>query len=97
MSLSKTQIKYLRGICHHINPVVMIGQKGLTENVLSEIDLALNQHELIKVKLRADGETRKQWIKQITEQHVTELVMSIGQVACFYRRHPDNPELELPR
>lgn len=97
MALNKSQLKYLRGICHHINPVVMIGQKGLTENVMNEIDQALDQHELIKVKLRSDASNRKVWITTIVDNLSAEQVMSIGQVACFYRKHPENPELELPR
>ncbi len=97
MALNKSQQKFLRGICHHINPVVMVGQKGLTENVMNEIDQALEQHELIKVKLRSDASERKAWISTIVGKLSPELVMSIGQVACFYRKHPENPQLELPR
>lgn len=94
--LSKTQIKYLRGICHHIQPVVMLGAKGMTENVMHEVELALEQHELIKVKLRTDRETRKQLVEQICKDRNCEAVQVIGQVACFYRP-AKKPELELPR
>ena len=96
MSLTKAQLKYLRGICHHLKPVVSIGAKGLTENVMHELDLALTTHELIKVKLRLDRDTRRELTAQITQQCQAELVQSIGQTACYYRQHPEKPELALP-
>ena len=97
MSLNRGQIKYLKGICHHIKPVVMLGNKGLTESVMVEIEGALDQHELIKLKLRGSREEREQWIASITRQSKAELVLKIGQVACFFRRNKDEPKLELPR
>ena len=54
MTLSPAQKRFLRGMTHHINPVVIVGDKGLTENVLEEIEIALDHHELIKVKLRSE-------------------------------------------
>ena len=54
MKLSTKQIAHLRGLAHSLNPVVMIGNNGLTENVIKEIELNLNSHELIKVKVSGD-------------------------------------------
>ena len=82
---------------HHINPVVMIAEKGLSENVLNELETALEHHELIKVKLRSDRETRATMIRDIQEKFQAELVHKIGQVACFYRRNPEKPVIELPK
>lgn len=97
MKLSNSQKRYLRGLTHSINPVVMVGEKGLTDNVLEAIDEALDQHELIKVKLRSDRETRLSWIDTISERFGAIPVHSIGQVACFFRRNPKKPVVELPR
>ena len=97
MNLSNSQKRYLRGLTHSINPVVMVGDKGLTENVLEAIDEALDQHELIKVKLRSDRDTRQSWIENINERFDAIEVHSIGQVACFYRRNPKKAVIELPR
>ena len=97
MALTPSQKRYLRGLTHDINPVVMVGDKGLSENVLSEIDAALERHELIKVKLRSDRDTRKAWTREIATRFGAELVHSIGQVACYYRRNADKPTIELPR
>jgi len=59
MNLTGKQKNYLRGIAHSMNPVVMIGAKGVTEAVLSEIELALDQHELIKIKLPSNSKAEK--------------------------------------
>ena len=75
----------------------MVGAKGLSETVLAEIESALEQHELIKLKLRGTPGQRKQWIAAIGKQSKAELVLKIGQVACFFRRNKDEPKLELPR
>ena len=96
MSLTNPQQKYLRGLTHNLNPVVMVGDKGLTEAVLAEIESALAHHELIKVKLRGERDDRQRWIQEITETTGAETVHGIGQVASFYRRNPEKPRIALP-
>lgn len=95
-SLSNRQVRYLRGLTHSLQPVVMVADKGLTENVQAEIESALEHHELVKIKLRSDRETRAQWIEQITRQFGAEKVHAIGQVASFFRRNPKKPVIDLP-
>lgn len=81
--------KTLKAKAHSLKPIVMIGAKGLTENVLSEIHLGLDAHELIKVKLSgADREERKMLIQEILQQTDAELVQSLGMVATIYREKP---------
>jgi RNA-binding protein len=82
---------------HHLNPVVMIAEKGLSENVLNELESALEHHELIKVKLRTDRDARSVMIREIEERFGAEVVHKIGQVACFYRRNAEKPVIELPK
>ena len=91
MPLAAAQKMNLRGQAHHLKPLVIVADKGLVETVMAEIERALNDHELIKVKLRGDREARKAWAQRIASQCGAELVQSIGQVACFYRRHPEKP------
>ena len=91
MPLNAAQKKNLRGQAHHLKPLVTVADKGLSETVVAEIDRALNDHELIKVKLRGDREVRQAWAKSITGLCKAELVMTIGQIACFYRKHPEKP------
>ena len=68
----------------------------MSENVMSEIETALNSHELIKIKLRSDRETRSAWEDKIVSSFGAESVHSIGQVACFFRRNSKKPVIELP-
>ncbi len=96
-SLSQAQKRYLKGLLHHLRPVVMVGNKGLSETVLQEIEIALAHHELIKVQLRGDDrEARRAAIAHISEVCAAELVQSVGHVAGFFRRNPDAPKVALP-
>jgi len=97
MSLNNRQVRHLRGLTHNLQPVVMVADKGLTENVMAEIESALDHHELVKLKLKADRETRKQWVAEIVERCGAEKVQTIGQVASFFRRNPEKPVVDLPR
>lgn len=96
MSLSNAQRRYLRGLTHGINPVVMVADKGLTDNVLQAIEEALDRHELVKVRLRTDRDTRRTFSEEIERRCNAEPVHAIGQVACFFRRNPERQVIELP-
>lgn len=97
MALKSNQKQFLRQRAHHLKPVVLIGQHGLGENVLAEIDNALAYHELIKVKVNAgDREERQQLIDQILANSQAELIQQIGHVAVFYRP-AEEPKIQLPR
>jgi RNA-binding protein len=82
--------KKLRAEAHTLKPVVMIGQSGLTATVLAEIELALDAHELIKVKIRAERDERKMIIEKICSDTGAELIQTIGQIAVIYRLNPGN-------
>jgi RNA-binding protein len=81
--------KKLKALAHALNPVVMIGQAGLTDAVLNEINSALDAHELIKVKIRAERDERSEISSQICNSTQSELVQSIGQIAVLYRKNPN--------
>lgn len=90
MHLNNQQIRKLKKQAHHLKPVVMVGQHGLSESVLNEIDIALDVHELIKVKLAgADKTAREQISSEIIVQQKASLIQIIGRVAIFYRPNPD--------
>lgn len=96
MTLTGKQKNYLRGIAHNLNPVVMIGGKGLTDAVMNEVELALDQHELIKIKLPSNEKAEKvALLAQITAKSNSEPVQLIGRVAVVYRACPE-PKLSLP-
>ena len=94
MPLTASQKKHLRGLAHHLKPLVTVAGRGLSETVTAEIERALNDHELIKVKLRSDRKTRKLWADSIADQCQAELLHTIGQVACYYRKNPDKPVIK---
>jgi RNA-binding protein len=97
MTLSKKQIKFLRAKCHDLKAVILLGQKGLTDEVLSELDNALMHHELVKIKLSVDDrDARKQMIAEICEKSHSEEVQSIGKTLSVYRVNPDKAVIELP-
>ena len=97
MSLSKNQTKFLRGKCHDLNPVVTLGQKGLTDAVLNELDIALDHHELVKIKLAMDDrDARKQVAEEICRHAQAEEVQTIGKTVSIYRRNKDKPVIDLP-
>ena len=81
--------KKLRAEAHSLKPVVMIGQSGLTDAVLAELQLALNTHELLKVKILAEREDRKLITEKICANSGAELIQSIGQIAVIYRLNPN--------
>jgi RNA-binding protein len=87
--------KQLRSIGHKLKPVVTIAGKGLTENVLAEVDRALTDHELIKVRLSVGSRTTREEIAQaLSTQAKAELVQSIGNVVLLLRRSA-NPDPRL--
>lgn len=95
--LSEKQLKFLRGKAHPLNPVILIGQAGLTDGVVAETVRALADHELIKVKVRgADRDARDAMLEQLVKRTDSALVTRIGHVAVLYRRHPELPKLVIP-
>jgi RNA-binding protein len=91
MPLSEETKRELRGRGHSLKPVVSIGNAGLSKAVQREIDLSLEHHELMKVKLGAgDRETRKALIDDICSRCGAELIQAIGHIALIYRKKQDN-------
>lgn len=90
IDLTKEQKKALLARAHTLHPVVMIGNKGLTQAVDIEIERALDSHELIKIKIAgADRSERQQSFQKIAEQHDALLINTIGFIGTFYRPNPE--------
>ena len=97
-ALSPSQVRYLRGLAHALKPVVQMGAKGLSDALLAELDIALNDHELVKVKLAAeDREARDALLPALIERSGAALVQRIGNVAVLYRARSQKPGIVLPR
>jgi RNA-binding protein len=97
MPLTETQKKYLRRLGHDRNPVVLVGQGGISPNLVAELDRALRDHELVKVRARVgDRDERDAILQELAASTQSELVQRIGHVALYYRRNPDKPGILLP-
>lgn len=95
MSLSSRQIRHLRGLAHPLKAIVALGNNGLTDNVVNEIDNALSRHELLKVRVTAtDRESRDEMIEEIVKRTRSVLVQRVGHVATFFRQNPDKPRVD---
>jgi len=87
MALPNEKIKAFRGIGHHLKPIVTISENGITEGVQLELERALNDHELIKVKVSCgDREQKQQLIQELVNSCNCELVQTIGKIALVYRQ-----------
>ncbi|MGS2718133.1 ribosome assembly RNA-binding protein YhbY [Eionea flava] len=86
MPLSNEQKKQYRSIGHDLKPVVTVANNGLTENVLKEINRALDDHELIKVKIAiSDRDSRSEVADEISQQTKAIQVQQIGKVVLLLR------------
>ena len=97
MKLSEKQRKYLRGLAHGRDPIVLIGQSGLSPAVTRELDIALGAHELVKVRARVgDRDARDLILDELEKATNSALVHRIGNVGVFYRPSKDKPRITLP-
>jgi RNA-binding protein len=87
--LKGSQRKYLRSQAHHLKPLVLIGRNGINKQVLGSVDLALKDHELIKVKFGEFKEAKKEISAEIAQTTKSELIGIIGNIAIFYRQHAE--------
>lgn len=100
MPLSPERKKQLRSLGHNLKPVVTVAGKGLSENVLAELERALADHELIKVKLAVeDRDQRKTLSEDLASQLGAEVAQTIGKIVLLYRPalKPNNKLSNLKR
>lgn len=97
IDLNPAQRQYLKGLAHALAPVVIIGEKGLTDAVIHEVGRALKAHELIKIKAATgEKETRRAWLEALCRQLDAAPVQQIGKILVLYRP-ADKPAIQLPR
>jgi len=97
MPLTEPQRKHLRRLGHDRSPIVLVGQAGIGPNLIAELDRALTDHELVKVRARVgDRGTRDSILAELESATRSELVQRIGHTAIYYRRNPDKPGILLP-
>lgn len=97
MPLDKEQVRYLRGLAHTLNPIVMVGNKGVSQTLVDELKLALDRHELVKIKVQAEQrEDRDMLIDGLLTSAAAELVQRVGHTATLFRRNATKPKIHLP-
>lgn len=88
MPLTNEQKKQYKSIGHHLKPVLIVAENGLTEGVQAELERALNDHELIKVQFRLTEREDRRALEELCAIGKCELVQTIGKMALVYRRNP---------
>ena len=92
--ISQPEKKRFKAIAHHLKPIVTIAGNGLSDSVVHEIKRALNDHELIKIRINADRDERKSLVAATCDATDAEVVQTIGNVAVIYKRAKEpNPAL----
>ncbi|MCB1875505.1 MAG: ribosome assembly RNA-binding protein YhbY [Chromatiales bacterium] len=98
MHLDAKQKRYLRGLAASLKPVVTVGQGGLSEAVMRELELSLEHHELLKIRLSGvERDDKAAMIEQVCRDTDAALVQTIGHVAVLYRPNPKKPRVSLPK
>lgn len=96
--LSGKQRRHLRGLGHHLTAVVQIGKAGLSAGIVGAVDAALEEHELVKVKIGAEApEDRHEIADGLASGTKSDVAQVLGRTLLLYRRHPKKPRIVLPQ
>lgn len=96
MPLSGSQRRYLRGLGHHLKPIVNVGHQGVTEGVAKALGAALEDHELVKVRLAEAVEDRPEAAGALATATGSECAQIMGRTVLLYRRREKDPKIEMP-
>ncbi|MBA3464068.1 MAG: ribosome assembly RNA-binding protein YhbY [Deltaproteobacteria bacterium] len=95
--LTGKQRRHLRGLGHKLQVIVQVGKGGVDEGVVTAIDQALADHELVKIKVGENAELdRHQAAEELAKQTKSQVAQVLGNTVLLYRAHPDEPTIELP-
>jgi RNA-binding protein len=98
VSLSGKQRRFLRSLGHHLEVVVQVGKQGVTDGVIAATNEAILTHELVKVRRSSDCPASRDEVAATLGRALdAEVVQKLGHVVLLYRRHPEEPVIQLPR
>ena len=98
LNLTNQQKKYLRGLGHALNPLLLVGKDGISEGFLKQLDKVLLDHELVKVKILQNAPMSKEEAEsQLLKKVQATLVQRIGKTFLLYAPHPEEPVIQLPK
>lgn len=98
MKLSSKQKSYLKGLGHHLKPIIQVGKDGASEKFIANLEDALLHHELLKIKVLDNTPVEKKEIAgQIEKLSKGNVVQIIGHTLLYYRRFKEEPVIVLPK
>jgi len=97
MILTGNQRRHLRALGHHLSPIVQVGHQGVTDGVVAALAQALQDHELVKVRLAQAVEDRPEAAEALATKTDSTCVQVLGRTLLVYRPRPEKPTIELPR
>jgi RNA-binding protein len=90
--------RHLRGLGHHLHPLVQVGKEGISPSLIAALGTAISDHELVKVKLGENAEGRRETLaEELAAAGKAHLVGLIGRTLLLYRARADKPKIVLPR
>lgn len=96
--LTGAQARYLRGLGHHLEPIIHLGKDGITPALIKAIKEALLAHELVKVRLLQEAPIdRKEAGPELAKEAACSLAQILGRTVLLYKRHPNKPKIVLPK
>ena len=96
-ALTGKQKRHLRALGHHLQPLVQLGKSGVTDGFVSALDVALEQHELVKVRVGTECPIgAKEAAKEVAPHLRAAVAQTLGRTFLVYRRHPREPRIVLP-
>jgi RNA-binding protein len=97
MALTGKQIRHLRALGHHLNPLVHLGKEGITDSLTQAVNQCLTDHELVKVKLNPEASVeRTEAANALATALKADVAQVLGRTVLIYRRHPNKPTIKFP-
>ena len=95
MALNGKQRRALRALGHHLTVVVQVGADGISDGVVSAADQALEDHELIKVKIAAEREARDEAVAELSKATKSEVAQTLGKTVLLFRKRKKDSKIEI--
>ncbi|MGQ0506258.1 MAG: ribosome assembly RNA-binding protein YhbY [Myxococcaceae bacterium] len=95
MELTGKQRRKLRAMGHHLDPVVLVGASGVTEGVIAAVDQALQDHELIKVKVNEGPDDRHEAAEKLSEKTASAVAQVLGRTVLLFRKRDEKSKIEV--
>lgn len=97
MTLTGKQRRALRALGHHLDPLILVGKEGVTASLTAAVEQALEDHELIKLKVGENSPLDRHEVSEmLAESTGAEIAQVLGRTILLFRRNPEKPQVEVP-